>query len=320
MSSKTRSIYVFVFLGLSLASIFIGANDINLSQILKGDALTWMILIEGRIPRYLSVVMTGISLSIAGLIMQRISQNRFVSPSTAVTMDGARFGIIISLVAFGSLSIQSRMFFAWLFSMVFTVLFMILIHKLKFKNVIFIPLLGMMLGMIVDSITTFIALKYDLMQTLSGYMMGSFTFILKGRYELLFTSIPLVLIALFYIKRFAIVSMGEDFAKSVGVHYGRTLILGVLVVSMLSASVVTTIGTIPFVGLIVPNMVSYLYGDSDRYVILDTALMGSILLLLSDLISRLVIYPYEVPIGLTLGVIGSLFFVVILIRGYHEKA
>ncbi len=303
---------------LGLASLFVGALNMSLLQLLAGNTNAWHTLMYSRLPRVIAVILTGISLSIAGLIMQKLSQNRFVSPSTAVTMDGARLGILVAFIVLSNQSLWSISIFALLFAAVSTVLFMTAVSKLKIKNIVFVPLLGIMIGMIIDSITTFLALKFDLLQVLSGYMTGSFTPILQGKYELLFISIPLIIIAVHYVHRFSIVAMGEDFAHNIGMNYKRVMLLGILIVATLSASVIVTIGSIPFVGLIVPNVIAYRFGDGHQDMLLDTALLGANLLLVCDLIARLVIYPYEVPVSLVLGIIGSAYFLFILLRGNYE--
>ncbi|QIK70478.1 iron chelate uptake ABC transporter family permease subunit [Erysipelothrix sp. HDW6C] len=317
-AKHVRVFSIVTFIVMFVVSLFMGVLDVTPSLLMKMDGAAWHAFVYSRIPRVMAVVITGISLSVAGLIMQKIAQNRFVSPSTAVTMDAARLGIIISLIVFAGMGFVGRSVFALVFAVIGTLVFMKLVNRITFKNIVFVPLMGMMMGMVVDSITTYLAMRFDLMQTLAGYMLGSFTFVMQGNYELLYLSIPLLVLAYVYISRFSIVAMGSDFARNVGVNYERTLLLGILMVSLLSASVVVTIGSVPFVGLMIPNIVTKVYGDGNQSVLIDTALLGGNLLLICDLISRVVIYPYEVPIGLILGVVGSIFFLVVLLRSRHE--
>lgn len=316
---KYRRLSILAFIVLIVSSVFFGVLDMKVSLLLAGDPKAWHVLVYSRLPRMMAVVLTGVSLSIAGMIMQKIAQNRFVSPSTAVTMDAARLGIILCLIFFSKSSFIGRSLFALGFSVLGTLIFMKSVARIQFKNIVFVPLMGMMIGMVIDAITTFLAMRFDLMQSLSGYMVGSFTFVMQGRYELLYLSVPLILVSLYSIQRFSIVSMGHDFAKSVGVDYHKTLLLGILIVSLLSASVVVTIGTVPFVGLMVPNIIAKVYGDGNQNSVIDTALLGANLLLVCDLVSRTIIYPYEVPISLILGIVGSGFFLVVLLRGNYEN-
>lgn len=304
---------------LSVFSIFIGASTVTINQIIAGDEKALIILFVSRIPRLVSVLVTGVGLSISGLIMQQLSRNRFVSPSTAVTMDAAKLGLLLSSVLLTSFGIMGRMLFTFIFALLGSFLFTFLIRKVRFKNAIFIPLLGIMLGGVINSITTYIAYQFDMVQFLNSLMMGDFTHTLKGRYELLYIVIPFIILAFFYANRFTLAGMGEDFAKNLGLNYGQVVNIGLSIVSVITAAVVIIVGSIPFVGLIIPNIVSLYRGDNMKETIVDVGLFGANFLLLCDIIGRMIIYPYEVSIGLTVGVIGSIAFLILLFRRFaHE--
>lgn len=309
-----------VFFILSLASLFVGALDLNLRALIQGNPEAWHVFLVSRLPRYIAVVLCGVSLSIAGLLMQKMSNNRFVSPSTAVTFDAARLGTLVAMLWFPMAQFIPKSLFAFTFALVGTGMFLFVMQKIQFKNVIFVPLVGMMLGLVIEGITTFIALKYDLMQALGGMMSGSFAYVLQGRYEILFISVPLIVISIIYAKHFDIVSLGEDFAHNLGVKYKRVLLLGVIVVSLLSASVVVTIGTIPFVGLIVPNIVTQKYGDDHRNALPLSALYGALLLLASDLLARILIAPYELPVSFIVAIVGAGVFLKMLLGDEPHEA
>ncbi|MEG0387243.1 MAG: iron chelate uptake ABC transporter family permease subunit, partial [Niameybacter sp.] len=179
---------------------------------------------------------------------------------------------------------------------------------------VFVPLVGIMFGNIIGSVTTFIAYKYDIMQNVSAWMQGDFSMILKGNYEMLYICIPLVIVAFIYANHFNIAGMGEDFATNLGMNYNRILYMGLGVVALVTASVVITVGSIPFVGLIVPNIVSLYKGDRIKGTLIDTGLIGAVFLLVCDIVGRIVIFPYEISIGLTVGVVGSIIFLVLILR------
>src|SRR5690606_4969094 len=124
-------------------------------------------------------------MSICGLIMQSLSRNKFVSPTTAGTMDSARFGVLVSLLLFTSASPLQKMIVAFIFALLGTFIFMKILENIKFKDAIFIPLVGLMFGSIVNSLSTFFAYKYDLIQNMSAWLQGDFSLIMKGRYELM---------------------------------------------------------------------------------------------------------------------------------------
>lgn len=314
-----RFVLVLVLIGVSVLSLFIGNVKVDVSQLLSFDYATWNVFFISRIPRTIAVILSGIGLSVSGLVMQKLAQNRFVSPSTAATQDSARLGIMLSLILFSSMSVMGRSLFAFIFAIMGTMLFMLMIQRTKLKNMMLVPLIGIMLGMVIEALTTFIALKYDVMQVLSAYMTGSFSLTIKGSYELLYLLIPAVAAVMIFASAFNIASLGEDFAINLGIHYRRVVNFGMIIVSFIDAIVITTIGTIPFVGLIIPNIVSLIAGDNLKHTLSITALFGAIFLVLVDIISRLVIFPYEVPISLIIGILGAVIFLVLIGRNKYAK-
>ncbi|RUR96736.1 hypothetical protein EFW57_03634 [Bacillus velezensis] len=189
-----------------------------------------------------------------------------------------------------------------------------ILERIKFNDAIFIPLVGLMLGNIVSSIATFIAYKYDLIQNLSSWLQGDFSLVVKGRYELLYLSIPLVIIAYVYADKFTVAGMGESFSVNLGLKYKRVVNIGLIIVSLIASLVILTVGMLPFLGLIIPNMVSIYKGDNLRSSLPHTALLGAVFVLFCDILGRVIIFPYEISIGLMVGVIGSGIFLYMLLR------
>ncbi|MFJ8356360.1 ABC transporter permease [Bacillus paramycoides] len=310
---KKRYLFIMLIV-LSIASIFIGVKDISLMDIVHWDQDKMQVVFISRLPRLISIIVAGVSLSISGLIMQQLSRNKFVSPTTAGTMDSAKLGVLVSLMLFTTASPLEKMLVAFVFALAGTFLFMQILKRIKFKDAIFIPLVGIMFGNIISSVTTFFAYKYDLIQNINSWLQGDFSMIMKGRYEILYLSIPLVIIAFLYANRFTVAGMGEDFATNLGMNYNRVLNIGLVIVSLISALVVLTVGMIPFLGLIIPNIVSIYRGDNLKNSLPHTALLGAVFVLACDILGRVVIYPYEISIGLTVGVIGSGIFLYLLMR------
>ncbi|MDU7253100.1 MAG: iron chelate uptake ABC transporter family permease subunit, partial [Clostridium sp.] len=215
---------------------------------------------------------------------------------------------------FPSATLTEKMIVSFIFSLLGTFLFMKILKKIKAKNSIFIPLVGIMLGNIIDSITTFFAYKYNLIQSIASWLQGDFSLIIKGNYELIYLSLPLVVISFIYANKFTVAGMGEDFSKNLGVNYNRIINMGLVIVALISSLVVITVGKIPFLGLIVPNIVTLYKGDNLKNSIWITALLGAVFLLGCDILGRLIIYPYEISIGLVVGVIGSIVFLYLLFR------
>lgn len=303
-----------VLMVLSVVSLFIGVKPISPADLFNMSNSQSQVFWVSRVPRLISILVAGISLSIIGLIMQQLTRNKFVSPTTAGTDDSAKLGILIAMLMFGSASMLEKTLVAFVFALAGTYVFMKILDRVKYKDLIFVPLVGLMFGNIVSSGTTFFAYKYDLIQSISAWMQGDFSTIMTGRYELLYVSIPLLAVAYLYADKFTIAGMGEDFATNLGLNHRAVMNIGLVLVALVTAVVMLTVGTIPFLGLVVPNIVTIFQGDNLRKSLSSTAMLGAIFVLACDIIGRLVIYPYEIPIGLTVGVIGSGIFLYLLLR------
>lgn len=311
MKLKYLIILLIIF---SVTSLFIGVTELTPMHLFNMSEHQANIFWTSRVPRLISIIIAGVSMSICGLIMQQLTRNKFVSPTTAGTMDSARLGILVSLLVFSTASPFTRVFVAFIFALAGTFIFMKILERIKFKNAIFIPLVGIMFGNIIGSITTFFAYQHDLIQNISAWLQGNFAAVMTGSYELLYISVPLVFLAYLYANKFTIAGMGEDFSKNLGLNYRQVVNLGLVIVAMITSTVILTIGVIPFLGLVVPNIVTIYQGDNIRKNLPHTALLGAVFVLFCDILGRVIIYPYEIPIGLTVGVIGSGIFLYLLLR------
>lgn len=303
-----------LLIALSIISFFVGVADISLSDLFKSDAETILLFSISRIPRTVALILAGVGLSVSGLIMQQMTQNKFVSPTTAGTLDATKMGLLAALIFFPSVGFMGKMIFAFLFTFFASLLFLKIIQKIRFRNVVFVPLVGLMFGGILNSISTFVAVRLNIVQDTNAWMMGDFSSVLQGRYELIYLSLPAVLITYLYANKFTIVGMGEDFSKNLGLNYNAVMQIGLFCVSLTVSTVVITAGAIPFLGLVIPNIVSMMYGDNVRKTLPLVALFGAVFLLVCDIIGRIVIYPFEIPIGMMVGVIGGVIFLILLLR------
>ena len=315
---KKRYLFIILII-LSIISLFVGVTNISVNDILSFNIDKIQILLISRLPRLIAIIVAGVGLSISGLIKQQISKNKFVSPTTAATADFAKLGILFCIMIIPGATIMQKMIISFIFAGLGTILFMKMIKAIKIKNIIFVPLIGMMLGKIIGSITTFFAYKYDLVQNISSWMEGDMSLIMKGSYELLYLSIPMVIIAFLYANKFTIVGMGEDFAINLGVNYNFVVNVGLAIVSLICAVTIITVGNIPFLGLIIPNIISLYSGDNLKKTLYHTALLGPIFLLACDILGRFIIFPFEMSISLTVGVIGSIIFLYMIIRGSKNE-
>lgn len=137
--------------------------------------------------------------------------------------------------------------------------------------------------------------------------------VLRGRYEIVYLVVPLIVLAFIFANHFNIVGVGKNFSENLGVPYNFVLFMGLTIAAMITASIVVVVGSISYIGLIVPNIVSMFKGDKIKGTLVDTALFGALFVLLCDIAGRIVIAPYELPIELIVGIFGSILFVLLLL-------
>lgn len=265
-----------------------------------------------RVPRTIALILAGVGLSVSGLIMQQISLNKFVSPTTAGTLDAAKLGILISFIVLPGLSGLYQMGFAFLFTILASLVFMQMLKHVKQRSIIYIPLLGIMFGNVLAAIGTFFGYRFDIIQNMETWLIGDFSKVLQGNYELIYISLPAVALTYLYANKLTALGLGEETARSLGINYNTLVLIGLICISLTVSAVMITAGSIPFLGLIVPNIVSLFYGDNLKKSLPYTAILGAILLLFCDIIGRLLIYPFEIPIGLTISIIGGIIFLVLI--------
>ncbi len=266
-----------------------------------------------RVPRTIALLLAGSAMSVAGLIMQLLTQNRFVEPSLAGTTQSAGLGLLVVMVLFPSAAIFLKMAVASVFALAGTLLFMILLRRVVLKSALVVPLVGIMLGAVISAITTFGAMHFDLLQALGSWESGDFSGVLQGRYELLWLVGVLTLVACWIADRFTVAGMGREFSVNVGLNYRQVMLMGLSIIAVISGVVIVVVGNLPFLGLIVPNLISMLFGDNVRKTIPWVCLLGGGLVLLCDIISRVIRYPFEIPVSVILGVIGAVVFLLLLL-------
>lgn len=254
-------ILALALLCLSAASLFIGVIDLTPSHLITGGAEQLEILLISRLPRLLAILCTGVGMSVAGLMMQQLCMNKFVSPTTGATISSAQFGILLALLFMPGSTLWGRALFAFGAALAGTWIFVWFIQRIPFKDAVMVPL---------------------------------------------------VILAFLFANHFNIVGMGRDFSENLGVPYHLILFLGLTISAMITASIVVVVGSISYIGLIVPNVISMIKGDRIRGTLTDTALFGAVFVLACDMIGRSVIAPYELPIELIVGIVGSILFIAII--------
>jgi iron complex transport system permease protein len=298
---------------LVVASLAIGVEDLSLSG--DGGAMPLLELLSvSRLPRTLAAVLCGAGLAVAGQIMQTLTRNRFVEPSTAGTAQSAALGILIVTLFLPGAGLGLKTLVASACALAGTALFLATAHRLPPEEPHLVPLFGLVYGGVVGAAVTYVGWQSDLLQYLDIWTNGEFSGVLKGRYELLFVAVFIVAITILIADRLTIMALGKAQATSLGMDYRRMTQIGLVLVSVMSALSVIVVGLIPFVGLVVPNLVSRALGDNMRGTLPLVALGGAILVLGSDIAGRLIRFPYEIPVGTVMGVIGPAVFLWFILR------
>lgn len=311
-----RAAIVVTVAALAAASLFVGGYDITLGSLFAGGEASEMFSIS-RVPRTLALIFAAIAMSVSGVIMQMITQNKFVEPTTAGTSQWAGLGILTMLLLTPGAPPMVRMVVASLFALVGTLLFLTVLRRISTTSVrgsIIVPLVGIMMGAVVGAVSTFLAGQFSLLQSMSAWRSGGFSNVVEGFYEPLWAVLVIAVLAWFAADRFTVAGLGRDLATNAGLNYERTVFLGTCLVAVATGITSVVVGFIPFLGLVVPNLVSMLMGDDLRANLPWVALTGVALLLACDLIGRTVVAPMEIPASVILGVVGAATFITLILR------
>lgn len=318
MSFALKSLALAFISMLVLMSASVGVADLHFNQLWQGG-FDYIVFFHSRIPRSLAILLTGSSLSIAGMMLQILLGNRFVEPSMVGTVQGASLGLLVMMLFFPTAGLFFKMTIATITALLATFGFLFFIRKIPPTEKMLIPLIGIIYSSIISGVAIFIAYENELLQTLEAWLHGEFSAVLLGRFELLWFSLFMAVLAYLSADRLTIAGLGESMAIGLGLNFNQTVRLGLITVSVITATIVVTVGGIPFLGLVVPNIVSRMMGDNLRWSLPWVAYFGAVLLLASDLIARLVIFPYELSVSLVLGIIGATLFLYLLMRADHAN-
>lgn len=298
---------------LAIASIFIGAYDI-----FKQGNSSQMIFIT-RIPRTLALMLAAVAMSLSGIVMQLISQNKLVEPTTTGTIEWAGLGLVLVYILIPSPSLFQRMTGAIIASFIGSMVFFYLLKNIKLKSSLFVPIVGIMLGAVISAVSTFIGLEFNMTQVIEVWFQGSFAPVQRGRYEYLFVIILITIAIYRYADKLTIAGLGEDITTNLGLNYNQIILRANILIAIACGIVAAVIGNIPFLGLIVPNLVSLYRGDDLRANIPWVCLVSMIVMLVADILSRIIIAPFELPVSLILGSAGSIIFIIILLNQRRFK-
>lgn len=297
-------------------SMAIGGASMSMTDILlgRGTADDMQILLASRLPRTLAVMLSGAAMAVAGLVMQLLVRNRFVEPSTTGVTESAGLGILVATIFIPTLSLPLKMVIAVMFALAGTFVLTALIRALPHRDIIVVPLIGLILSGVIGAGATFLAWEFDMQGTLNAWMTGDFSGIIRGRYELLWIVAGVATLAYVFADRFTVAGLGEDLARNLGLNFKSVQAIGLTIVAVVTGITTVVAGPLPFLGLVVPNLVSMIQGDYIRRSLPLVALVGALFVLLADIIGRSIIAPAEVPVGVIMGIIGAGVFLVILLR------
>jgi len=303
-----------LFSVLCLLSLFLGAQQLQWSDLLNFSSDTWLTLTASRLPRLFAIILTGIGLAVCGVILQHIVRNRFVEAGTTGGLDAAKLGILVALTVLPNANMISKMLFALIFCFIASLIFIAIVRRIQFRNSLLIPVIGLMYGSILAALAEFYAYQNNMLQSMQGWLLGDFSRVVQGHYELMYIIVPMVILSYVFAQRFTVLGMGADTASSLGLNYNVMAAIGLLIVATTVSASVITVGAIPFVGLVVPNLVALKYGENLKKTLPIVAFGGASLLLLCDIIGRFILYPFEVPIALTAGGVGGLLFLILIFK------
>ncbi|NHT16823.1 iron chelate uptake ABC transporter family permease subunit [Cellulomonas sp. IC4_254] len=296
-----------VTLALVVTSLLVGVYDLRADG---GDA---MFLIT-RVPRTLALVLAGSAMAVSGLVLQQLTQNRFVEPTTSGTSEWAALGLLLSVLLLPAAGIATRMALASAAAFVGTMVFLAVLRRVQVRSTLVVPVVGIMLGAVVSSLTTLIAISTNYLQLLGTWFMGSFTGVVRGQYEVLWV-VAAVCVAIFVLAdRLTVAGLGRDVATGLGLRYDRLILVGTALVAVASGVTTVVVGFLPFLGLVVPNVVSLLRGDDLRSNLPWVCLGGIALVTACDVVGRTVRMPFEVPVAMILGLVGAAAFVALVLR------
>ncbi len=268
-----------------------------------------------RLPRVLLSVLVGASLACAGTAFQGAFQNPMASPDILGASAGAGFGAALAI--FFGLGSSLITFSAFAMSMLTVGLVFFISRFAKGDKIIGLILSGIMVSSLFQAATSFIklvadpgnrlpAITYWLMGSLVGATRGETAFVL---WPMLLGFTPLMLLR----WRLNVITMGDDDARSMGVHPGRVRLAAIAGATLLTAASVSVSGMIGWVGLVIPHMMRRLVGADHRFLLPASALGGGLFLLLVDDISRCA-GQSEIPIGILTAFIGAPFFLLLVTR------
>ncbi|MDO5722150.1 MAG: iron chelate uptake ABC transporter family permease subunit [Actinomycetaceae bacterium] len=300
---------VVVALGLVVASLLVGQYHVFSAD----DGMRMFFL--SRVPRTVTLVLAGAIMAVSGSVMQQLTQNRFVEPTTTGTTEWAALGLLLVMIMWPEASLLAKLSGAIVVAFFGTMVFFLMLRRVELKSAITVPIVGIMLAAVVSAIKTFVALSVGGAQGVSTWFTGSFISAISGQYEPIYLVIVVLILIFVTADRFAAAGLGEDVATSIGLNYQKVVLLGTVLVALATGTVVVVVGQLPFLGLLVPNLVALVRGDHLRSNLPWVVVVSIITVTACDILARVVIAPFEMPVGVILSIFGGAVFIFLVLRG-----
>ena len=315
-----------VLLVLCLLSLRLGAADMSWHEFFDAVSDVYrktpggVIIYSVRLPRMLSGVVAGMGLGISGAVIQALTGNKMASPNLLGVNAGAGFGVILLLYCFPSLF--ALVPFSALAGAFLSTLFIATVSGKIGMTRGTVILVGLAFSSILSSgISLMSLLDADVLVSYNAFSIGSLSGVmLSDLYIPLALIVASFVVSLVISDKLDILSLGDKVSLSLGVNVPLIRILSMLIASACAAAAVSFAGLLGFVGLMSPHIARVFFPERSRYTIIASAVIGSMLVTLSDLIGRTLFAPSELPAGIFLSLVGAPFFLVLLIsgRGKHN--
>lgn len=325
-NKKTLS-YIFIIIGIVLLvagiilSVTLGAKNIDFSTIVSSlfsnsNDINTKIVRDVRIPRALAAALVGGFLAVAGAIMQGVTRNPIAEPSVMGITQGATLMIAITFVLqriYPNIIIGSfgLMLFSFLGASISGLsVYFISSRRGRKVNPIKLALAGTAIGTLLISLAMAIAMYFNLSQQLTFWISGG---LVSAKWEgvkmLAIIGGAAFIAAIFMAPKITILSLGEEVAIGLGQKTNAVRFISIIIVILLTGASVSVAGNIVFVGLIVPQITKAIVGSDYKYIIPTSMIYGSVLLVYSDILARVINPPYETPIGSLTALLGVPVFI-----------
>ncbi|PLS15913.1 ferrichrome ABC transporter permease [Bacillus sp. M6-12] len=274
------------------------------------ETASHQIIHDIRLPRALAAAMIGAFLAISGAIMQALTRNPLAEPSLLGISYGAAFALVVSMAIIENISRTGATAAAMIGAGLTAVLVFGLAAASKgVMTPVKLALAGVGIGMFLSSFTSIIALYSNTSKDISFWYAGGLAAIDWSSVKMLaVTGFIGILIVPLLARPLTLLSLGADVTKGLGINLNIVRTLSVLAVLLLTGSSVASSGAIGFVGLVVPHISRMLIGADYRCLLPVSAVLGSLLLILADVGTRMINPPFETPVGVLTALIGVPFF------------